>query len=187
MPATRYRSRQVDALDDIRPRLRADALFTATDHGVLLQYPEGRFVLKGRGGLGAWRSTSTTPEPRHGDLHRRYTLRTLGIWLASLAAGGAPNPHRPLLGMHEDTRPVMLSIGLGTLGETVTLGARALATGLPFAPSADGRGHSSQPVGPTPDAASRRAREQPSEDSPTLTEAVRRLRGDAAGGHRWRD
>ncbi|UNT00777.1 hypothetical protein MMF93_33045 [Streptomyces tubbatahanensis] len=38
----------MDALHDIRPRLRADALFTATDHGVLLQYPEGQFVLKGR-------------------------------------------------------------------------------------------------------------------------------------------
>ncbi|MFE9392074.1 TOMM precursor leader peptide-binding protein [Streptomyces sp. NPDC006784] len=48
MPTTRYGSRQVDALHDIRPRLRADALFTATDHGVLLQYPEGQFVLRGR-------------------------------------------------------------------------------------------------------------------------------------------
>ncbi len=33
---------------DVRPRLRADALFTATDGGVLFQYPEGQFVLKGR-------------------------------------------------------------------------------------------------------------------------------------------
>ncbi|MFI8850146.1 TOMM precursor leader peptide-binding protein [Streptomyces sp. NPDC053499] len=38
----------MDPTHDVRPRLRADALFTATDDGVLLQYPEGRFVLKGR-------------------------------------------------------------------------------------------------------------------------------------------
>ncbi|MGI5351374.1 TOMM precursor leader peptide-binding protein [Streptomyces sp. CA-250714] len=38
----------MDPTHDVRPRLRADALFTATDDGVLLQYPEGQFVLKGR-------------------------------------------------------------------------------------------------------------------------------------------
>ncbi|MET9863896.1 TOMM precursor leader peptide-binding protein [Streptomyces smyrnaeus] len=38
----------MDPTHDVRPRLRADVLFTATDDGVLLQYPEGRFVLKGR-------------------------------------------------------------------------------------------------------------------------------------------
>ncbi|MEU2720640.1 hypothetical protein [Streptomyces smyrnaeus] len=38
----------MDPTHDVRPRLRADALFMATDDGVLLQYPEGRFVLKGR-------------------------------------------------------------------------------------------------------------------------------------------
>ncbi|MGP3974518.1 TOMM precursor leader peptide-binding protein [Streptomyces sp. 8N114] len=38
----------MDPTHDVRPRLRADALFTATEDGALLQYPEGRFVLKGR-------------------------------------------------------------------------------------------------------------------------------------------
>ncbi|MGP3988811.1 hypothetical protein [Streptomyces sp. 3N207] len=38
----------MDPTHDVRPRLRADALFTATEGGVLLQYSEGRFVLKGR-------------------------------------------------------------------------------------------------------------------------------------------
>ncbi|UNT00768.1 DUF1453 domain-containing protein [Streptomyces tubbatahanensis] len=137
-------------------------------------------------GFGAWRGTSTTLEPRHGVLHQRYTRRTLGIWLVSLAAGGALTLTGRILGMHEETRPVMLSIGLGMLGEAVTLGARALATGLPFAPSPDGRGASPQPAGPTPDAAARQACDRSPAHSPTFTEAVRRLRDDAAGHHRWR-
>ncbi|MEU5835934.1 DUF1453 domain-containing protein [Streptomyces diacarni] len=137
-------------------------------------------------GFGAWRGTSTTLEPRHGVLHQRYTRRTLGIWLASLAAGGALTLTGRTLGMHEETRPVMLSIGLGMLGEAVTLGARALATGLPFSPP-PGREVSPQPADPTPDAASRRACDRSSAHSPTFTEAVRRLRGDATGHHRWRD
>ncbi|GAA2094619.1 hypothetical protein GCM10009801_62840 [Streptomyces albiaxialis] len=33
---------------DVRPRLRADALFAATEEGVLLQHPDGQFVLRGR-------------------------------------------------------------------------------------------------------------------------------------------
>ncbi|WP_433729053.1 hypothetical protein ACQP0C_40635 [Nocardia sp. CA-129566] len=48
--------------------------------------------------------------------------------------------------MHHDARPTTLSIGIGMFGEMLTLGLRALSSGVPFAPdketSADPRGGS---------------------------------------------
>ncbi|MBO2445500.1 hypothetical protein J4573_00190 [Actinomadura barringtoniae] len=127
--------------------------------------------------FGAWRGTSTVLEPRDGVLYQRYKIRTVLIWAGSLAAGGVITLTGHGLGMHEDTRPIMLSIGLGMLGETLTLGARALASGHSFAPAKDGS--------PTPsslnqvlDALTARAPGRPLDHSPTFGESVRRLRGE---------
>ncbi|MGG7570207.1 hypothetical protein [Streptomyces sirii] len=37
--------------------------------------------------------------------------------------------------MHENARPVQLSIGVNFLGESLIVGRRGMASGIPFAPA----------------------------------------------------
>ena len=71
---------------------------------------------------------------RDGVLHQRYTWKTLVVWalgtLVSFGLGMAGGH----FGVHPETRSYPLSIGIGLLGEMITCGVRALATGESFAP-----------------------------------------------------
>lgn len=71
---------------------------------------------------------------RDGALWQRYPARTYGVWVVSLVVNAGLGFVATHAGMHEDARPVMLSIGIGMLGESVAVGLRALTTGLPFSP-----------------------------------------------------
>ncbi|GHH50584.1 DUF1453 domain-containing protein [Lentzea cavernae] len=65
---------------------------------------------------------------RDGHLWQRYTPWTLVVWAGSL---GVSLGLGLLIGGHA---PIQLSIGVGMLGELCAVGAKALNTGLPFAP-----------------------------------------------------
>lgn len=65
---------------------------------------------------------------RNGHLWQRYTPWTLIVWLTSLGTSVG-------LGVLIDGHaPAQLSIGVGMLGELCVVGAKALSTGVPFAP-----------------------------------------------------
>jgi hypothetical protein len=78
--------------------------------------------------FGAWRGMTIKLFERDGHLWQRYTPWTLVVWLTSL---GASLGLGLLIGGHA---PTQLSIGVSTLGELCALGAKALNTGIPFAP-----------------------------------------------------
>lgn len=84
--------------------------------------------------LGALRGMTIRLFGKDGVLWQRYTGRTFLIVVASLAVSAGFGLFATTMGMHEGARPVQLSIGVGFLGEALTVGRRALATGLPFAP-----------------------------------------------------
>ncbi|QBS42122.1 DUF1453 family protein [Nocardia sp. CS682] len=84
--------------------------------------------------FGAVRGTTTVLFERDGHLWQRYTAKTLGVWVTSAAVGFGLNLLGSTMGMHHDAKPITLSIGISMLGEMCTLGLRALATGIPFAP-----------------------------------------------------
>jgi hypothetical protein len=84
--------------------------------------------------FGALRGTTTILFARDGHLWQRYTVKTLIVWATSAAAGFAVTLLGSAMGMHPDARPITLSLGVGMLGEMLTLGLRALSTGVPFAP-----------------------------------------------------
>ncbi|MGH8879085.1 MAG: DUF1453 domain-containing protein [Stackebrandtia sp.] len=71
---------------------------------------------------------------REGVLWQRYTGKTIGVWLLSLIASGGFGLLATAAGMHADAKPLMLSIGVGMLGEMLSVGLRALSTGKPFSP-----------------------------------------------------
>jgi len=71
---------------------------------------------------GAVRATTTRLTGPPHALVQHYTWHTLVVWVASLAASGGLGLVAGELGMHEEARPVTLSIGLSLLGEAaVTL------------------------------------------------------------------
>ncbi|BCJ37630.1 hypothetical protein Athai_51330 [Actinocatenispora thailandica] len=105
-------------------------------------------------GLGAARGATVELFERRGVLWQRYRLRTFGVWLAafvarfgvrallavlgvttaaasisSLASGGKPHFSAALIGT------LLITSGLGFLGESLVLTPRALATGVPLQPS----------------------------------------------------
>ncbi|MFI6042139.1 hypothetical protein ACIA8C_10925 [Nocardia sp. NPDC051321] len=84
--------------------------------------------------FGAVRGTTTVLFERDGHLWQRYTVKTLVVWGASVATGFGVSVLGATMGMHHDAKPITLSIGIGMLGEMLTLGLRALSTGVPFAP-----------------------------------------------------
>ena len=84
--------------------------------------------------LGAIRGASSELFVRDGVLHQRYTWKTLLIWAGSAAIGFGLGFAGTALGVHPETRPYPLSLGIGLFGEMITCGLRALRTGHDFAP-----------------------------------------------------
>ena len=93
-------------------------------------------IIGGAVGLafGALRGTTIGIFTRDGHLWQRYTMRTVIVWAGSMVAGFAISALGTTMGMHHDARPTTLSIGISMVGEMLTLGLRALSTGVPFAP-----------------------------------------------------
>ncbi|WP_433346505.1 hypothetical protein ACQP25_27345 [Microtetraspora malaysiensis] len=81
--------------------------------------------------FGALRGLTPRLFVKRGHLWQRYTLWTVLVWIVSAAANFGIGL---VSGMPEQARPITLSIGVSLLGEALTLGLRALATGSPFAP-----------------------------------------------------
>ncbi|WP_433660560.1 hypothetical protein ACQPW1_47900 [Nocardia sp. CA-128927] len=84
--------------------------------------------------FGAVRGTTTVLFARDGHLWQRYTVKTLVVWGTSVAVGFGISLLGSTMGMHHDAKPITLSIGISMLGEMLTLGLRALSSGIPFAP-----------------------------------------------------
>ncbi|MBF6546804.1 hypothetical protein [Nocardia brasiliensis] len=111
--------------------------------------------------FGAVRGTTTVLFERDGYLWQRYTVKTLAVWGVSTVAGFGVSALGSVMGMHPEARPITLSIGVGMLGEMLTLGLRALASGVPFAPA--------KPTGASADTAGAQG------SSPTLDRFLRNL------------
>jgi hypothetical protein len=83
---------------------------------------------------GAVRGTTIELFTRDGVLWQRYRGWTFATWLLSLVLSGGFGLLSVAAGMNEGARSMMLSIGIGMVGEMITLGLRALSTGRPFSP-----------------------------------------------------
>ncbi|WP_240519162.1 DUF1453 domain-containing protein [Amycolatopsis antarctica] len=88
--------------------------------------------------LGMVRGRTVRVFARDGVLWQRYRWSTLGVWVGSTLLGAGFGFLAVAGGMHEDARPMTLSIGVGLLGEALSIGRRALASGVPFAPAGAG-------------------------------------------------
>ncbi|WP_328407453.1 hypothetical protein [Nocardia sp. NBC_00403] len=84
--------------------------------------------------FGAIRGTTIGIFDRDGHLWQRYTVQTVAVWAISMVVGFGVGTLGTAMGMHHDARPATLSIGIGMVGEMLSLGVRALSTGVPFAP-----------------------------------------------------
>lgn len=85
--------------------------------------------------MGAIRGGTLVVYKKDGVLHQRYTAGTIVVWVISLVInGGVGLLATKVGGMHPEARHMMLSIGVGLLGEMIVVGARALRSGVPFAP-----------------------------------------------------
>jgi len=84
--------------------------------------------------LGMVRGSTVCLMVKDGSLWQRYPARTYGVWAVSLVVNAGLGFLATHAGMHEDARPIMLSIGIGLLGESAAVGLRGLATGVPFSP-----------------------------------------------------
>lgn len=85
-------------------------------------------------GFGALRGSTVRLFVKDGVLWQRYTGRTFVVWIGSLVASGGFALLAKVAGMHPQARPIVLSIGIGLLGEMAVTGLRALASGHRFAP-----------------------------------------------------
>ncbi|MEV6556756.1 hypothetical protein AB0M22_13630 [Nocardia sp. NPDC051756] len=85
--------------------------------------------------FGAVRGTTTVLFARDGHLWQRYTVKTLVVWGTSIVVGFGISLLGSTMGMHHDAKPITLSIGISMLGEMLTLGLRAISTGVTFAPN----------------------------------------------------
>ncbi|MFD5830344.1 DUF1453 domain-containing protein [Lentzea sp. NPDC060358] len=88
--------------------------------------------------FGVLRGMTITLFERNGHLWQRYTPWTVVVWVTSI---GASVGLGLLIGGHA---PTQLSIGVGMLGELCAVGAKALNTGVPFAPEKLPNGSSSR-------------------------------------------
>ncbi|GLZ80903.1 hypothetical protein Afil01_57100 [Actinorhabdospora filicis] len=85
--------------------------------------------------MGAIRGGTLVLFRREGVLWQKYTAGTVVVWVLSLAVnGGFGLLATKVGGMHAEARQMTLSIGVGLLGEMLVVGARALRSGVPFAP-----------------------------------------------------
>ena len=91
--------------------------------------------------FGATRGTTTVIYTKDGLLHQRYRPLTLVVWGVGLAVSLGLYLIGHQLGAGEHSHSVMLSQGVGLLGEMITCGLRALSTGKPFSPPKDGKEH----------------------------------------------
>ncbi|MGC0421403.1 DUF1453 domain-containing protein [Embleya sp. AB8] len=85
--------------------------------------------------LGALRGSTVRLVDRRGFLWQRYTGRTFLAVLGSLAVMAGFGVLAVKMGMHEYARPLQLSIGVNFLGESLVVGLRGMASGIPFAPA----------------------------------------------------
>lgn len=85
-------------------------------------------------GFGAVRASTTLLYAKEGVLWQRYTWRTLVVWVVTAAAGFGLGALALAAGMHEQARPMQLSIGVGLAGEALVVALRARGAGVPFAP-----------------------------------------------------
>ncbi|MEU4704578.1 hypothetical protein [Nonomuraea dietziae] len=84
-------------------------------------------------GFGAMRASTTGLFAREGVLWQRYTWRTLVVWVVSAAASIGVGLLATRYGLHEQARPMSLSIGVGLAGEALVTAVRARAVGVPYA------------------------------------------------------
>jgi hypothetical protein len=85
--------------------------------------------------FGAIRGATSGLFVRDGVLHQRYTWKTLVAWVLGIAVSFGLGLLGGQLGVHPETRSYPFSIGVGLVGEMITCGLRAVATGQPFAPA----------------------------------------------------
>ncbi|MEU8639849.1 hypothetical protein AB0C38_47295 [Amycolatopsis sp. NPDC048633] len=85
-------------------------------------------------GFGAVRAATTVLFERAGVLWLRYTPWTFAVWVVAAAANFGLGALAVSAGMHEEARPMTLSIGVSLLGEALVVARRAKGTGLPYAP-----------------------------------------------------
>ncbi|GAA4531398.1 DUF1453 domain-containing protein [Amycolatopsis samaneae] len=83
--------------------------------------------------FGAIRARTTKLFERDGVLWQRYTGWTFAVWAVSLAVNFGIGALAVANGMHEQARPMPLSIGLSLLGEALMIAWRAKETGVPYA------------------------------------------------------
>ncbi|MEJ8651818.1 DUF1453 domain-containing protein [Streptomyces sp. MS1.AVA.3] len=85
--------------------------------------------------LGALRGATVQLIDRGGVLWQRYTGRTFLTLIGTLAITAGFNVVAAKMGMHENARPLHLSIGVSFLGESLMVGRRGMTSGIPFAPA----------------------------------------------------
>ncbi|MGK5729040.1 DUF1453 domain-containing protein [Streptomyces sp. URMC 124] len=85
-------------------------------------------------GLGAVRGATVQLSERAGALWQRYTGRTFLVLAGSAVIMGGFGLLAARAGVPEAARPIQLNIGVSFLGEALVIGARGLASGVPFAP-----------------------------------------------------
>ncbi|MGY0233707.1 DUF1453 domain-containing protein [Longispora urticae] len=139
--------------------------------------------------FGAVRGTTVRLFTRDGVLWQRYSGWTFAVWLGSLAVSLGLGWLAVAAGTNAAARPITLSIGVSLLGELATLGLRALATGVPFAPDRPGAGNRlfgtgggqsgparRDPLSGVLDALRTARTPPPAGENPSLREAAARLR-----------
>ncbi|MFF2806386.1 DUF1453 domain-containing protein [Streptomyces sp. NPDC058000] len=85
--------------------------------------------------LGALRGATIQLVDRGGVLWQRYTGRTFLTLIGTLAVTAGFSVLAVKMGMHENARPLQLSIGVSFLGESLMVGRRGMTSGIPFAPA----------------------------------------------------
>ncbi|WEB43594.1 DUF1453 family protein [Streptomyces yunnanensis] len=85
--------------------------------------------------LDALRGATVQLVDKGGFLWQRYTGRTFLTLIGALAVTAGFNILAVKMGMHENARPLQLSIGVSFLGEALMVGYRGMTSGIPFAPA----------------------------------------------------
>ncbi|MFF1344224.1 DUF1453 domain-containing protein [Streptomyces sp. NPDC058290] len=85
--------------------------------------------------LGALRGATVQLIDKGGVLWQRYTGRTFLTVIGTLAVTAGFSVLAVKMGMHENARPLQLSIGVSFLGESLMVGRRGMTSGIPFAPA----------------------------------------------------
>lgn len=83
-------------------------------------------------GFGAARSATIVIERRDEGFFQRYRWSTFALLLASLIVGAGLGMLAQHLGMHEEARPLIFTIGIGLAGEGAITLLRAARLGIPM-------------------------------------------------------